>query len=63
MIGYDLKTAQELLGHRNINTTLRYAHLSLSHKKRAVDALFQKGAQKENLDGHTFHHTEQEKRD
>jgi site-specific recombinase XerD len=56
MIGYDLKTVQELLGHRNINTTLRYTHLSLSHKKRAVDDLFQ---ERTNLGGHTFHHTGQ----
>lgn len=58
MDGYDLKTVQELLGHRNINTTLRYAHLSMLHKKNAVDGLFQK-----NPDGHTFHHTGNKKRD
>ena len=56
MKGHDLKTVQELLGHRNINTTLRYAHLSLSHKKKAVDGLFQ---EKAKPDGHTFHHTDQ----
>lgn len=42
MAGQDLKTVQELLGHRCITTTLRYVHLNISHKKRAIDGLFQK---------------------
>jgi len=42
MNGQDLKTVQELLGHRSLATTLRYVHLNISHKKRAVDGLFQK---------------------
>ena len=42
MAGSDMKTVQELLGHRNITTTMRYAHLSMLHKKQAVDGLFQK---------------------
>jgi len=37
--GVDLKTAQELLGHKSFEMTLRYAHLSPEHKKAALDIL------------------------
>ncbi len=39
MKGVDLKTIQELLGHKSLNMTLRYAHLSPGHKKKAVNIL------------------------
>lgn len=39
MRGVDIKTVQELLGHKTITMTLRYAHLSASHMKEAVKAL------------------------
>lgn len=39
MAGVDLKTVQELLGHKSLTMTLRYAHLSNAHKKEAVKAL------------------------
>ena len=42
MGGVDLVTVKELLGHKTIKMTLRYAHLSQSHKSYAVECLGQK---------------------
>lgn len=39
MNGAGLKDVQELLGHKDIKMTLRYAHLSQEHKKKAVNLL------------------------
>ena len=39
MAGVDLATVWEILRHKSIEMTLRYAHLSGDHKKAAMDAL------------------------
>jgi integrase len=39
MRGASLKTVQELLGHKTIQMTMRYAHLSEQHKQTAVNLL------------------------
>ena len=45
MAGVDLPTVKELLGHKGIAMTLRYTHLSIDHKQRAVKALEHFGEQ------------------
>ncbi len=39
MSGVDIRTVQELLGHADINMTMRYAHLSPDHKRGAMEAM------------------------
>jgi integrase len=39
MAGVDLRTVQELMGHKSILMTMRYAHLSPDHKRAAMEAL------------------------
>ena len=39
MGGVDLRTVQELLGHKTIAMTVRYSHLSPGHLQAAVEAL------------------------
>jgi site-specific recombinase XerD len=39
MAGVDLRTVQELAGHKDIKMTVRYAHLASAHKLADVDRL------------------------
>lgn len=39
MKGVDLKTVQELMGHKSIAMTARYAHLAPDHKLKALETL------------------------
>ena len=37
--GFNLRTIQQLLGHRDLRMTMRYAHLSAEHLQQAVNRL------------------------
>ena len=39
MAGVDLRTVQELMGHKSITMTVRYAHLSPEHRVAALEKL------------------------
>jgi len=44
MKGIDLRTVQELAGHKSIQMTCRYAHLAPGHEQTAVEMLVKKSA-------------------
>jgi hypothetical protein len=44
MAGVDLRTVQELMGHKTIQMTVRYAHLAPKHQLAAVERLCDTGA-------------------
>ena len=37
MAGVDIRTIQELMGHKDIKMTIRYSHPTPEHKRRAVE--------------------------
>ena len=39
MAGVDLRTVQELMGHKSIEMTVRYSHLAPKHTLAAVERL------------------------
>lgn len=52
MAGVDLRTVQELAGHKDIKMTVRYAHLAPAHKLAAVDRLAQHRREQEMAKSH-----------
>ena len=62
MAGVDLRSVQELLGHKSILMTMRYAHLSPSHQQASVERLV-KSANPEAISGATDTATEQGNRE
>jgi integrase len=54
MAGMDIRTVQELMGHKTIAMTLRYSHLSPNHKRKAIQALENRFSGKSPIN---FHNT------
>jgi Phage integrase family len=44
MAGVDIRTVQELMGHKTIQVTMRYAHLAPAHQLEAVQRLCNTGS-------------------
>jgi len=39
MAGADIMTVKEILGHKTLEMTMRYSHLSQGHKTKAIELL------------------------
>jgi hypothetical protein len=44
MAGVDIRTVQELMGHKSISMTMRYSHLSPEHRTIALEKLCEASA-------------------
>ena len=53
MAGVDLRTVAELMGHKTIQMTMRYAHLAPAHTLAAVETLVSTGYLLEATDTRT----------
>jgi site-specific recombinase XerC len=47
----DLRTVQDLLGHKDIRMTMRYAHLTKNHRATAVETIVPTKAEKARRSG------------
>jgi integrase len=51
MAGVDIRTVQELMGHKTIQMTLRYSHLAPQHQLEAVQRLCDTGGAQNGATG------------
>ena len=58
MAGIDLTSIKELLGHKSLTMTMRYAHLAPGHKRKAVNTLDRllQNEEKENMSSQSGSH-------
>jgi integrase len=49
MAGVDIRTVQELMGHKTIQITMRYAHLAPAHQLEAVQRLCNTGSARSGI--------------
>src|SRR5205823_1878444 len=52
MAGVDLRTVQELLGHKTITMAVRYSHLAPAHQREAIERLTERPTSTATSTGH-----------